>query len=135
MLSLSSVCTSIIFAFLIESKSLTTILIESLTCTRESTLTVFSGGITGVLFLPPKKYTKPKQIIPTIRTVSCLWKTLIPSLSSNLIFSIGNNEISNPSSYYKKYDEEYYRYRLEQKKYLDYNYNYMMNNEYLKHKK
>ena len=62
-------------------------------------------------------------------------KTLIPSLSSNLIFSIGNNEISNPSSYYKKYDEEYYRYRLEQKKYLDYNYNYMMNNEYLKHKK
>ena len=62
-------------------------------------------------------------------------KTLIPSLSSNLIFSIGNNEISNPSSYYKKYDEEYYRYRLEQKKYLDYNYKYMMNNEYLKHKK
>ena len=62
-------------------------------------------------------------------------KTLIPSLSANEIFSIGNNEITNPSAYYKKYDEDYYRYRLEQKKYLDYNYKYMMNNEYQKNKK
>ena len=62
-------------------------------------------------------------------------KELIPSLSSNEIYSIGNNEITNPSSYYKKYDEDYYRYRLEQKKYLDYNYNCMINNEYQKNKK
>ena len=62
-------------------------------------------------------------------------KLLLPSLSANEIFSIGNNEISDPSSYYKKYDEEYYRYRLEQKKYLDYNYKNMMNVEYQKHKK
>ena len=51
------------------------------------------------------------------------------------IVAIGNNEISNPSSYYKKYDEEYYRYKLEQKKYLDYNYKFMMDNEYKKNKK
>jgi hypothetical protein len=62
-------------------------------------------------------------------------KILTPSLSYNEIFSIGNNEISNPSSYYKKYDEDYYRYRLEQKKYLDYNYKFMMNKDYQKHKK
>lgn len=62
-------------------------------------------------------------------------KILTPSLSYNEIFSIKNNEITNPSSYYKKYDEDYYRYRLEQKKYLDYNYHYMMNNEYKKNKK
>ena len=62
-------------------------------------------------------------------------KILTPSLSDNEIFSIGNNEISNPSSYYKKYDEDYYRYRLEQKKYLDYNYKFMMNKEYQKYKK
>ena len=62
-------------------------------------------------------------------------KTLIPSLSANEIYGIGNNEISNPSSYYKKYDEEYYRYKLEQKKYLDYNYKFMMDNEYKKNKK
>lgn len=35
-------------------------------------------------------------------------KILIPSLSSNRIFSVKNNEITNPSSYYKKYDEDYY---------------------------
>ena len=62
-------------------------------------------------------------------------KVLIPSLSSNEIFSIKNTEITNPSSYYKKYDEDYYRYRLEQKKYLDYNYEFMMNNEYQRNKK
>lgn len=62
-------------------------------------------------------------------------KVLIPSLSSHEIFSVKNNEITNPSSYYKKYDEDYYRYKLEQKKYLDYNYKFMMNNEYQKHKK
>ena len=62
-------------------------------------------------------------------------KVLMPSLSSNEIYSIGNNEITNPSSYYQKYDEDYYRYKLEQKKYLDYNYNCMMNNEYKKSKK
>ena len=62
-------------------------------------------------------------------------KVLMPSLSSNEIFSIGNNEISNPSSYYKKYDEDYYRYRLEQKKYLDFNYKFMMNKDYQKNKK
>ena len=38
-----------------------------------------------------------------------------------------NNEISNPELFYKKGNIEYYKYRKEQKKFDDYNYNIILN--------
>lgn len=61
-------------------------------------------------------------------------KTLSSSLSANEIFSGRKNEITNPDWFYKRNNIDYFKYKEEQKKYLDYNYEVMMNN-YNSHQK
>ena len=53
-------------------------------------------------------------------------KTLTPSLSSNaILFNDRTNEITNPGLFYSRKNIDFYKYRAEQKKYLDYNYELM----------
>ena len=42
-------------------------------------------------------------------------------------FSSRNGEITNPDFYFQRNNQDYYKYRLEQKKYLDYNYEIIKN--------
>jgi len=61
-------------------------------------------------------------------------KPLFSSLSaSNIIFD-RKNEITNPDLFYKRNNNDYFKYRAEQKKYLDYNYQMMINKNKFHHK-
>lgn len=50
------------------------------------------------------------------------------SFSTNNIFNSRRNEITNPELFYNRRNIEYYKYREEQRKYLDYNYAVMKDN-------
>lgn len=47
-----------------------------------------------------------------------------PLVNNNLY--VRNNEITNPDKYFKNKNQEYYKYKSEQKNYMDYNYQMMM---------
>ena len=51
----------------------------------------------------------------------------ILSNSTNLEFSGRGGEITNPNYFFHRFNKDYYKYRLEQKKYLDYNYEVIKN--------
>ena len=54
------------------------------------------------------------------------YKSLTTSLSSNaILFNDRNNEITNPGLFYNRKNIDFYKYRAEQKKCLDYNYELM----------
>ena len=61
-------------------------------------------------------------------------KPLFSSLSANNIVFDRKNEITNPDLFYKRNNNDYFKYRAEQKKYLDYNYQMMINKNKLNHK-
>ena len=61
-------------------------------------------------------------------------KSLFSSLSANNIVFDRKNEITNPDLFYKRNNNDYFKYRAEQKKYLDYNYQMMINKSKLNHK-
>jgi len=62
-------------------------------------------------------------------------KSLSSSLSAyNIVFDRKNNEITNPDLFYKRNNNDYFKYREEQKKYLDYNYQIMINKSKFHHK-
>ena len=55
-------------------------------------------------------------------------KPLSTSMSAKaLLFDNRKSEITNPDYYYKRNNNDYYKYRAEQKKYLDYNYQILKN--------
>ena len=55
-------------------------------------------------------------------------KPLSTSISAKaLLFDNRKSEITNPDLFYKRNNNDYYKYRAEQKKYLDYNYQILMN--------
>lgn len=63
-------------------------------------------------------------------------KPLYNSISvKSLLFDNRKNEITNPDSFYKRNNNDYYKYRAEQKKYLDYNYQILKNKNKLHDKK
>ena len=62
-------------------------------------------------------------------------KPLFSSLSAKNIVFDRKNEITNPDLFYKRNNNDYFKYRAEQKKYLDYNYQMMINKKNLHHKK
>lgn len=63
-------------------------------------------------------------------------KILSYSHSTGDVFINGRNmEITNPQYFYKRNNEDYLKYRIEQKKYLDYNFNIMMKKFQNKYKK
>ena len=49
------------------------------------------------------------------------------SNSTNFDFSSRSGEITNPNYFFQRNNKDYYKYRLEQKKYLDYNYEIIKN--------
>ena len=51
-----------------------------------------------------------------------------------MIFDNRKSEITNPELFYKRNNNDYYKYRAEQKKYLDYNYQMMINKSKSHHK-
>ena len=50
-----------------------------------------------------------------------------PKFENSLNFSTRSGEITNPNYFFQRNNEDYYKYRLEQKKYLDYNYQIIKN--------
>jgi len=55
-------------------------------------------------------------------------KLLSTSMSAKaILFDNRKSEITNPDYYYKRNNNDYYKYRAEQKKYLDYNYQILKN--------
>ena len=55
-------------------------------------------------------------------------KPLSTSMSAKaIVFDNRKTEISNPDLFYKRNNDDYFKYRAEQKKYLDYNYKILMN--------
>ena len=50
-----------------------------------------------------------------------------PNLQNGLNFSTRSGEITNPNYFFQRNNKDYYKYRLEQKKYLDYNYQIIKN--------
>ena len=62
-------------------------------------------------------------------------KPLSTSISAKaLLFDNRKSEITNPDLFYKRNNNDYYKYRAEQKKYLDYNYQILMNKNKLHNK-
>ena len=62
-------------------------------------------------------------------------KPLPNSLSTKTInYENRNSEITNPELYYKRNNEDYYKYRTEMKQYLDYNYKILSNKDRLNKK-
>lgn len=61
-------------------------------------------------------------------------KPLSTSMSAQMIFDNRKSEITNPELFYKRNNNDYYKYRAEQKKYLDYNYQMMINKSKSHHK-
>ena len=55
--------------------------------------------------------------------------------AKSLLFDNRKSEITNPDYFYKRNNEDYYKYRAEQKKYLDYNYQILKNKNKLSDKK
>ena len=52
---------------------------------------------------------------------------IFPKFANSYDFSCRNGEITNPNYFFQKNNRDYYKYRLEQKKYLDYNYEIIKN--------
>ena len=62
-------------------------------------------------------------------------KPLSTSISAKaLLFDNRKSEITNPDLFYKRNNNDYYKYRAEQKKYLDYNYQILLNKNKLHNK-
>jgi len=61
-------------------------------------------------------------------------KPLSTSMSAQMIFDNRKSEITNPELFYKRNNNDYFKYRAEQKKYLDYNYQMMINKSKSHHK-
>ena len=62
-------------------------------------------------------------------------KTLTSMSAKTLLFNNRKSEITNPELFYKRNNNDYFKYRAEQKKYLDYNYRILMNRNKLHDKK
>ena len=57
-------------------------------------------------------------------------KSLTTSMSANsILFGSRKSEITNPDLFYQRNNNDYYKYRAEQKKYLDYNYQILLNKD------
>ena len=62
-------------------------------------------------------------------------KPLSTSMSAkSFLFDSRKNEITNPDLFYKRNNNDYFKYRAEQKKYLDYNYQIILNRNKLHNK-
>lgn len=68
-------------------------------------------------------------------TINNLKSISIPPSLNNFLSSGSKKEITNPNYYYQRMNKDFYKYRAEQKSYLDYNYQMMENKLYQRQKK